>query len=311
LHVDETFLDGALFMPQFERLAERVLITSVERTVHGPFERLSFAHARKHGHVQHSVYRIGDTLIDTGGTRVAEALLPLLAERPPRRIVLTHQHEDHVGNVGAIRRAFGQLPVHAPRAHLPIIATTAEVPGYRARAFGHPEPTSAAELEPYDPGATFVVDGITLEAVLTPGHTPHHIALVAHVGAEVFALTADLYTSRPLDAWYESAADDMAASLRRIAAHGTALRVLPTHGRCKDDGARVLAEAAGWLDREADAVRADAERLGLFEPRALAAARYAHLGEDVSDRATRGEISRAAFVRSVLAPVRTLPAAPP
>jgi len=103
----------------------------------------------------------------------------------------------------------------------------------------------------------------------------------------------------------------MAASLRRIAAHGDALRVLPTHGRTKDDGARVLAQAADWLDREADAVRADAERLGLgHDPRALAAARYASLGEDLQDRHTDGEISRAAFVRSVLAPVRTLPATP-
>lgn len=292
-------------------MSERANVTiAVERTVHGPFERLSFSAPARSGRLQHSVYRLGDTLIDTGGTATASVLLPLLAERPPRRIVLTHQHEDHVGNVGAIRRAFGHIPVHAPRAHLPIIAAVAEVPRYRERAFGQPEPTPAAELEPYDPGASFSEGSVTLEAVLTPGHTPHHIALCAHVGGEVFALTADLYTSRPLDAWYESAADDMAASLRRIAAHGDALRVLPTHGRSKDDGARVLAAAADWLDREADAVRADAERLGLRDARALALARYASLGEDAMDRLSGGEISRAAFVRSVLEPVRTLPAPP-
>jgi glyoxylase-like metal-dependent hydrolase (beta-lactamase superfamily II) len=295
-------------------VVERVDVTNgwkVERSVHGPFERLSFSHPKR---LQHSVYRLGDTLIDTGGTLVAGVLLPLLAERPPRRIVLTHQHEDHVGNVGAIRRAFGAgIPVHAPREHIDIIAGTTEVPRYRGRAFGQPEATPAAELEPYDPGATFEAAGVVLEAVLTPGHTPHHIALVARAGGEVLALTADLYTSRPLEAWYESAADDMAASLRRIAAAGPGVKVLPTHGRVKDEGARVLGAAADWLDREADEVRADATRLGLgaADARALAAERYAALGPDPMDALSGGEISRVAFVRSVLAPVRTLPAALP
>jgi glyoxylase-like metal-dependent hydrolase (beta-lactamase superfamily II) len=100
----------------------------------------------------------------------------------------------------------------------------------------------------------------------------------------------------------------MAASLRKLAAYGPTLRVLPTHGRTKDDGRTILANAAEWLDREADEVRAEAERRALHEPRALAAIRYAALGEDAADRFSGGEISRAAFVRSVLAPVRTLPA---
>ncbi len=286
---------------------------TVDRTTHGPFERLSLSHATADGRAQHSVYRLGTTLFDTGGTLVTEALLGALAERPPERIVLTHQHEDHVGNIGAIRRAFGHIPVHAPRAHIPIIAATARVPEYRARFWGHPEPTPAAELIPYDPGDVFEAAGVTLDTELTPGHTPHHVALVARVGEDVFALTGDLYTSRPLEAWYESATDDMAASLRRLARHGDALRVLPTHGRDKRDGAAVLGAMADWLDREAEAVHADAARLGLGaqDVRALAAERYAALGPDLSDVFSGGEISRAAFVRSVLAPVRELPATAP
>jgi glyoxylase-like metal-dependent hydrolase (beta-lactamase superfamily II) len=301
-----TFSRKGLFITQNGRIpGDTVAVAeiTVDRTTHGPFERLSF---RNRGRGQHSVYRVGDTLVDTGGSLAAEVLIAALADRPPRRIVLTHQHEDHVGNVGALRRAFGHIPVHAPRAHLPLIAATARVPEYRARLWGHPEPTS--DLEPYDPGAVFEDGAVALEAVLTPGHTPHHIALVARVGAEVLALTADLYTSKPLDAWYESATDDMIASLRRLAAHGDALRVLPTHGRDKPDGARVLGSAADWLAREADLVHADADRLGTRDPRALADARYAALGDDVMSRFSGGEISRAAFVRSVLAPVRTLPA---
>lgn len=281
----------------------------VERTPYGPFERLSFGFDTPLGKSQHSLYRLGDTLIDAGGTVATAALLEVLRERPPRRIVCTHQHEDHVGNVAAIRRAFGELPVFVPREHVPLVLEFDRVPEYRAVVWGHPEPTGP--VEPYDPGHVFEDSGVALEAWLTPGHTPHHIAFVARAGAQVFALTGDLYTSRPLEAWYESAADDMAASLRRLARLGDALVVLPTHGRVKPDGARVLGDMADWLDRESASVREAAARLGSDDPRQVAAALYAAQGPDIPDLVSRGELSRAGFVRSVLAPVRSLPAVVP
>lgn len=281
----------------------------VERTSHGPLQRLSFVVGTPMGPSQHSLYRLGDTLIDAGGTVATPLVLEALRERPPRRIVCTHQHEDHVGNVAAIRRAFGAIPVFVPREHVGIVTAGARVPEYRALFWGDPEPSGP--VEPYDPGAVFEDSGVALEAWLTPGHTPHHVALVARVGADVFALTGDLYTSRPLEAWYESAADDMAESLRRLADLGDALTVLPTHGRVKPDGARVLSYMADWLDREADDVRATAQRLAATDPRTVAAARYADLGDDLHDRVSSGEISRAGFVRSVLDPVRRLPATVP
>lgn len=278
----------------------------LDRTRHGPFERLSFSHETGAGRAQHSVYRVGDTLVDTGGTLVSETVIAATRADPPRRIVCTHQHEDHVGNIAALRRAFGDLPVHAPREHVGIIAAAAPVPRYRARFWGDPEPPGA--LIPYDPGAEFDTGAAVLHATLTPGHTPHHIALVARVGADVFALSADLFTTRPLEAWYESAADDMIASWRLLARHGDALRLLPTHGRVRDDGARVLADGADALEREAARVTDTAARLGSTDPRALAAELY---GDDAMDRFSGGEISNAAWVRSVLAPIRTLPAPVP
>ena len=294
----------------------------VERTHHGPFERLSFTTMTPVGRSQHSLYRLGDTLIDAGGTVATAALLAILRERPPRRILCTHQHEDHVGNVAAIRRAFnnnsnhhGEIPVFVPRAHVPIVTTTARVPAYRAAVWGDPEPTGP--VEPYDPGAVFEDDNVTLEALCTPGHTPHHIAFVARVGATTYALTGDLYTSRPLEAWYESATDDMAASLREIARlGGNFLKVLPTHGHSiiNADSPETVAtfnRMAEWLDREADRVREAAERLGTRDPRVVAAAVYGELGPDLADRFSGGEISRAGFVRSILAPVRGLPAEVP
>src|SRR6185312_8168305 len=109
------------------------------RTRHGPFERIVLRAALPSGPAVVSAWRVGDVLVDTGSSLVAEALVGALRADPPRRIVCTHQHEDHVGGVAAIRRAFGAIPVHAPRPHLPVIARTSRVPAYRAAVWGHPE----------------------------------------------------------------------------------------------------------------------------------------------------------------------------
>jgi glyoxylase-like metal-dependent hydrolase (beta-lactamase superfamily II) len=278
----------------------------VTRSRHGPFERIVLA-ATEPPRSQLSVYRVGDLLVDTGGTRVAEPLAEALRADPPRRILCTHQHEDHAGGIQALRRAFGALPAHLPALHAPMLRDFARVPGYRALAWGDPEPV--ADALSYEGGARFEAGGVTLEAVPTPGHTPGHMALVAAVGGLRYALTGDLYvTDRPLTAWYESAADDMVRSCRALAAL-PGLCMLPTHGAVRPDGEVALAAVADLVDREADRVRAAADRLGTVEPAAIAIALYGPEGSFA--QRSGGEFSLAGFVRSVLAPVRSLPAEVP
>lgn len=279
----------------------------LSRSRHGPFERIHLSSPLGRHAAALSVYRVGDLLIDTGGTRVAAALAEALRDHPPRRIVCTHQHEDHAGAATSLRRAFGAIPVHVPAAHVALLRSFDRVPPYRASHWGNPEPIPDAIG--FEEGAVFESGGVALEAVPTPGHTPGHMALVARVGGEQLALTGDLYTGpRPLAAFFESAADDLVRSCRLLAARGPGLRMLPTHGRVRWDGAVAVAEVADLVERHAEAVLAASHRLGTREPSAVARQVFGAEGEMAG--ASGGEFSFAAFVRSVLDPVRALPATP-
>ena len=47
-------------------------------------------------------YLVGDTLIDSGQTRMAAAMESFARDRRIRRLLLTHHHEDHSGNAAMI-----------------------------------------------------------------------------------------------------------------------------------------------------------------------------------------------------------------
>jgi hypothetical protein len=87
------------------------------------------------------------------------------------------------------------------------------------------------------------------------------------------------------------------------------LRALPTHGSVLLDGGAAFQAVADLVEREAERVRAAAERLGTVRPAEVARELY---GPETSfAERSGGEFSFAAFVRSVLAPVRELPASVP
>jgi len=279
----------------------------VVRERYGPIERIVFTPESSPAGAAVSVFRIGSTLVDTGGSRVTKAVLEALEGDVPSRILLTHQHEDHVGNLAPILERFGPMPVHAPRDLVAFLPTFRTVPPYRHVYWGPPHPIPDGVLIPYDDGARFDLGDVSIAAMHTPGHTPPHHVFVVREGESAFVISGDLYSSKPLDAFLESAVDDTIRSYRRVAEIGGVLTMLPTHGWVRADARAMLSDAADWLEREAVAIERDAARLGTRDPVALAEIRY---GEDRTLRTSRGEMGPSVFVRSVLEPVRTLPATP-
>jgi glyoxylase-like metal-dependent hydrolase (beta-lactamase superfamily II) len=295
-------------------------VVTVVREHHGPFIRyVMSAPTQVPGesfqmNAEVSVYQLGDVLIDAGPARFASALVDSLPGPPPRRILLTHQHEDHAGGALALREAFGGCEIFAPRSLVPVLAEPLPVDDYRLRYWGPIAPLSGVDA--VDEGDTFTVLDISIEAVATPGHTPGHMAYLAHAGDRVYALTGDLLVStRSLFGFYESSAEDLIASQRRLATIGAPLYLLPAHGRVRPDGALTLLRAADFLEAESATIRDAAARLGTVDPVAVALHLYGP--PEPVELATGGDYSTAALVRSVLIPPRQhpvprmdLPAAP-
>jgi glyoxylase-like metal-dependent hydrolase (beta-lactamase superfamily II) len=147
-----------------------------------------------------------------------------------------------------------------------------------------------------------------LHTLETPGHTPFHIAFIAHTRDVTYALTGDLFTTpSPLLAWFESAAEDTARSCRAVTNCSSTLHVLPTHGRTRADGRETLLELAALMDAKSAEVAAAAERLGTRDYGRIALDVFGD-GDAPLVELSEKEYAFENFVRSVLDPVRSLPA---
>lgn len=148
-------------------------------------------------------------LIDTGEGKPSwpSAIKTVLKEEGAtiKEVIMTHWHRDHTGGQGDLLRMSPQTKVYK---HMP----------------------DESQLDIAD-GKTFVVEGASLRAVFSPGHTQDHMALVLLEEDAMF--TGDNILGQGT-AVFESLGDYMSSLERMQSAFGG--RAYPGHGPVVEDG---------------------------------------------------------------------------
>jgi glyoxylase-like metal-dependent hydrolase (beta-lactamase superfamily II) len=219
----------------------------LKTTCYGPVTRFDLARSiAGRGRYWTTCYYLDGTLNDSGCAHTAHELAAALADRPVRRIVTTHSHEDHFGAHGLLQRRRDPPEALAHPLALPILADPRgrqPLQPYRRLFWGYPEPCSG---QPVEDGAVIEAGRYRLQAIATPGHSPDHLCLFEPQQGWLFS--GDLYVGghdRALGASYDIW--QIVASLKRVAAL-PATRLFPASARVRERPAEELAAKIAYLE---------------------------------------------------------------
>lgn len=112
------------------------------------------------------LYRLGSLVVDTGPPNQWPTVRGFLRERAVDRVIVTHHHEDHSGNLGAIDAELN-AEVCAPAAGVEPLAEGFRLRGYQRIVWGTPGPVRSRPL----PDTIPLADGGALRPLPAPGHS--------------------------------------------------------------------------------------------------------------------------------------------
>lgn len=142
----------------------------------------------------------------------------------PEVVFVTHHHGDHIGGLAALRERWPALTVYAP-----------DDPRI-------PDPPGADAMHRLGDGDTADALGHRFEVMAVPGHTRSHLAFVQRDAEAPLLFCGDTLFSLGCGRLFEGTAEQMLASLDRLAALPDATRVCCTHEYTLSN-ARFAAEA--------------------------------------------------------------------
>ena len=244
--------------------------------------RLSWWRSRLISFAVH-VYVVRGVLIDTGFPAVEGDVIGYARAHRIRGAIVTHQHEDHAGNVEALARA--GIPIGIDARTLQAVAGEHAIGLYRHFTWRAMHPLRS----PYEPFAD-----ATLQPVHTPGHSDdHHVVWDAGTHT-LFA--GDLFLGvRTRVAHPHEDPRRLVQSLRAAIALGPA-RVFCAHRGLVRDGARALAAKADWMEAtiaQVDALAREGAPAAEIRSRVLGPRGWIHW-------TSAGDYSPDNFVRAVL-----------
>lgn len=188
-------------------------------------------------------------IVETGPTTSAEAVTGGLARlgigpEDLAHILVTHIHLDHAGGVGELARRFPRATVWVHERGAPHLADPSRLVASATRLYGEERmatlfgpvpPVPAGRISPLADADRVDLGGRVLEALHTPGHASHHVALVDHATGAVFTGDAlgihlpDLPVLRPATPPPDFDLEASLASIERIRSRARDAFVLFSH----------------------------------------------------------------------------------
>ena len=242
-------------------------------------------------HMPVTFFQVDDVLVDSGFPHCRPLVLDHFAGQRLRAICLTHHHEDHIGNAGALARQHG-CPIYIRHPELVRTEGVGKLRRYRRLFWGYPdlgEPQEAPEV--------VETSGTTLRFVATPGHSETHSVIFDERRRLLF--TGDLYLSPGAAAvmTHENPWES-ARSLRKAAALDPKW-MITGHGVRVEDPRDILLRKADTIEqyaRTAKRLRDEGKGAWRVSYEMFPRRRKLDLGFALL---TGGEFSRANFARAV------------
>jgi glyoxylase-like metal-dependent hydrolase (beta-lactamase superfamily II) len=190
-----------------------------------------------------TAYWVDGLLIDSGPPVTARQLVSALQDLGVQQIVVTHAHEDHIGGLYELQRAFPHAPIYAALRTLPFIEEPSLLHQqlYRRLVWGVPKPVLGVlplETEVKTPNHTFRV----LE---TPGHSPDHVSFFEPERRWLFC--GDAFVGGRDRAWSPEAEMFGAISSLRAMAALHPRRLFPGSGNVRQTALAELQGRLGYL----------------------------------------------------------------
>jgi len=252
---------------------------------HGDVTRLhcSSARSRLVGYSV-SAYLVRGALVDTGFPGMWRDLARLVGEQRPAGALVTHEHEDHAGNVELLARA--GVPLAMSPATLDAVRRAGRVGFYR-RFTWEPMAPLRSPVAPLDPAA------LGLALLPMPGHSPDHHVVWDAESATLFG--GDLFLGVKVRVAHPGEDPRLLAHSVRAAAALEPRRLFDAHRGLVEQPVPLLLAKAAWLD----------ETIGRIERRIAEGWSDRAIRRDVLGREepagyfSRGDYSRINFVRAV------------
>ncbi|MGC8719104.1 MAG: MBL fold metallo-hydrolase [Thermodesulforhabdaceae bacterium] len=195
------------------------------------------------------LYNVDGLLIDTGPWNLAEDIKPFLLAFSPRKVVITHLHEDHCGLAFWINAVYPDTPIYVHERCIEAASVEAKLPLYRRIFWGRRRPFRA---KPY-PSDAIETDRYSFKIFHVGGHSEDHIFLYEPDRGWLFV--GDLFlTTRPIAVFYEEKAYQTIEALRLMLSLDFS-DLFCSHSGHHPNGRELIAKKKEYLEMLQDKVR--------------------------------------------------------